>query len=163
MYMMRTGWWIALGTAGALVLVAAVLLPVTTSNPGAPNATCLWNLSELGRALNIYIGDYDEHLPSIGWADELRPYYKNEDMLTCPIVREVRQSEFGYAMNSAIMGIDAAKVKNPAKAVVFFETDALGRGVVANLAARNRVRHKGKSHVAYLDMQARAIPKEQEP
>lgn len=160
---MRKGWWIAIGTAGALVLVAAVLLPVTTSDPGAPNAMCLWNLKYLGRALNIYIGDYDERLPPTGWGGELEPYYKNEDMLTCPIVRKERQSEFGYAMNSEVMGIDAAKVKNPAKAVVFFETDALGRGVVANLAARNRDRHKGKSHVAYLDTQARAIPKEQEP
>lgn len=161
--MIRKGWWIAIGTGLVIVLSVVVLLPVTTHHPGAPNATCRSNLKQLGYALQIYMTDSDERLPPTGWAAELEPYIKNEDMLTCPIVSRDRKAKFGYAMNSEVMGIDAAKVKDPAKTVVFFETDALGRGVVANLAARNRDRHKGKSHVAYLDTQARAIPKEQEP
>lgn len=161
---MRKGWWIAIGVAGVLFLAAAIVFPILAkSTGGSPNVACRYNLKNLATALHIYMTDSDERLPATGWGDELRPYCKNEDMLTCPIIRKEKQSEFGYAMNSAIMGIDAAKVNDPAKTVVFFETDALGRGVVANLAARNRDRHKGKSHVAYLDMQARAIPKEQEP
>lgn len=160
---MRKRWWIAIATALVLLITVAVLLPVSTHHPGAPNATCMHNLKQLGFALQIYASDYDERLPATGWGDELKPFYKNEDMLTCPIVRKDKQSEFGYAMNSAIMGLDGSNVKDPAKTVAFFETDALGRGVVANLAARNPDRHKGKSYVAYLDTQARAIPKEQEP
>lgn len=162
---MRKRWWIAITTALVLLITAAIVFPIlaSTGGHGAPNATCLYNLKELGFALQIYASDYDERLPATGWGDELKPFYKNEDMLTCPIVRKEQQTAFGYAMNSEVMGIDASKVKDPAKAVVFFETDALGRGVVANLAARNRDRHKGKSHVAYLDTQARAISKEQEP
>jgi hypothetical protein len=161
---MRKGWWIVIGSAGALVLAAAIVFPILarTSHP-ATNVACQSNLRQIAASLSIYTSDYDERLPPAGWAEELRPFYKNEDMLTCPIVSRDRKAKFGYAMNSAVMGIDASKVKDPAKTVVFFETDALGRGVVANLAARNRDRHKGKSHVGYLDIQARAVPKEQEP
>ena len=161
---MRKGWWIAIGTASALVLVAAIVFPTlaSTHHP-AYNASCQSNLRQIGTALQIYLTDSDERLPPTAWGDELKPFYKNEGMLTCPIVSRDRKAKFGYAMNSAVMGIDASKVKDPAKTVVFFETDALGRGVVANLAARNRDRHMGRSNVAYLDSHVKPIPREQEP
>lgn len=157
----------AVGWGGGMtVLVAVVALfvfwPVYAGDGRShPKTQCLSNVKQLAVAMQIYMSDADERLPAHGWLPELVPYMRNEEPLTCP---EVLPAKYGYAMNVALMGIDGGKVKDPARAILFFETDALGRGVVANLAARNRDRHDGKgSNVSYLDSHAKSILKEDEP
>lgn len=156
----------AVGWGGGMtVLVAVVALfvfwPVYGGDERGPKTHCLSNVKQLAVAMQIYMSDADERLPAHGWLPELVPYMRNEEPLTCP---EVLPAKHGYAMNVALMGIDGVKVKEPARAILFFETDALGRGVVANLAARNRDRHDGKgSNVSYLDSHAKSILKEDEP
>jgi prepilin-type processing-associated H-X9-DG protein len=145
----------------SIALVAAVFFPVYAGDGRTRPTQCLSNVKQLAVGLQIYLTDSDDRLPARGWLPEMEPYLKNDDMLTCPLVPHGR---YGYAMNAALMGIDANTVKAPAKTPLFFETDALGRGVVANLAARNRDRHDGKgSNISYLDSHAKFILKDDEP
>ena len=53
---------------------------------------------------------------------------------------------------------------DPRKEVMAFETDALAKNVVMNLAGRNRNRHREKSsHVVYADTHARRIKAREKP
>lgn len=163
---MRAGKWGILETVGAMLLLAiafAVSYPIWRSaQPAAPKATCISNLKQLSTAVQIYLADFDDRFPRTGWADELFPYYKNADIHTCPTVRAEKGSSFGYAFHSTLLSAQLSKIGAPDKAVMFFETDALGRGVIANLAARTGERHKGRlvgSVVTYVETTTKFILK----
>lgn len=128
----------------------------------AIKTACLSNVKQLATALIIYSGEYGDRLPRAGWIPEIMPYVKNEQVLDCRLVAE-SEKRYGYAMNLAVMGAKLPATTNPEKTVLLFETDALGRGVVSNVAARNRVRHNRSTNVAYLDSHVKSIPKDREP
>lgn len=97
------------------------------------------------------------YLPKTGWVKQLTPtvryppdWTKEDDGIwSCPDVL-LQRKHGGYAMNFAVMGKRLADYEHPATTAMFFETDALGIDVIANLAARCG-RHNGGSLIAYLD------------
>lgn len=144
----------------ALALAAIILFPVFAQpSQNGHRPVCLSNLKQLSTAMLIYEFDFDDRLPLENWADAILIYLKHEDLLHCP-----QAAQYGYAMNMEVVG---AKVKEEdpkrARTVLLFDTDALGRNVVANLAARSRSRHKGGSNVSYLDARARWVPGDRQP
>ena len=150
---------------GLLVIFAtACVMSVFGNRPKriAIKTACLSNVKQLATALIIYAGENGDRLPRAGWIPEIMPYVKSEQVLDCPLVAE-SENRYGYAMNFAIMGANLPATPNLEQTVLLFETDALGRGVVSNLAARNRDRHNRSTNVAYLDSHARSIPKDREP
>lgn len=119
----------------------AIFIPVfRSSREVSPERKCLSQIKQLSTCMMIYIVDSDDLFPPKTWDAELKPYYKIDEILTCPEVKK-QKKEWGYAMNLAVMGVDTVKIADPSKRVMFFETDALARDVVANLAARSLTRH----------------------
>jgi prepilin-type N-terminal cleavage/methylation domain-containing protein/prepilin-type processing-associated H-X9-DG protein len=91
----RTGFTLIelLVVVAVIAILAALLLPVFTSaRARARQATCLSNLSQIGRAALLYAGDYDERLPSVlahrtlptDPGMTLQPYLANLDVWYCP-------------------------------------------------------------------------------
>ncbi|MDI9640942.1 prepilin-type N-terminal cleavage/methylation domain-containing protein [Kamptonema cortianum] len=77
-----------------IAILAAILFPVFARAKDAAKATtCMSNQRNLGLAMMLYLGDYDDHFPlaayptSTGfllWLDIIDPYVKNKNVWHCP-------------------------------------------------------------------------------
>ncbi len=133
-------------------LLCAILFPVFAQHKGSRRNPCISHMKQLGTGLQIYVSDFNEMLPVHGWYDEIMPYVKNEALFSCDKV-----PKWGYALNSEIAGRDSTKVPDPWSFPMLFETDALARDVIANLAARTRARHGRGSHITRCDTSTKYV------
>ncbi len=91
-----------------IVILAAILFPVfAAAREKARSVTCLNNMSQLGRAMMIYTGDFNERFPAVGeywhvkW-NRWRPDWI-EPCDRCPSVGYPKTgSLWGYTKNEAI-------------------------------------------------------------
>ncbi|HEY3328567.1 MAG TPA: DUF1559 domain-containing protein [Capsulimonadaceae bacterium] len=138
-------------------ILAAILFPVfATARAKARQTGCASNLKQLGLAAIQYSQDYDEWLPvgatcistgcsGLGWAGNLYPYVKTQEVFVCPEDATVpKPSSFNpawtfpgglktlsYAYNSAIPnlsgysrgGMSLVKYTSPARTVMVFEVE----------------------------------------
>lgn len=95
-------------------------------------------------------------MPLKNWTDSVAPYYKNHQLVTCPVVRK-SEKQFGYALNQAAVGINVLAVEETTKLPMYFEVDDLRKNAVADLAAQTFARHEGESIVAYMDSHAKKL------
>lgn len=139
----------------ALLAAALLLIPIYPGNKASIHKACISHLKQSGTMMQVYLADFDDRFPASNWADPMLPYLKQEEIMQCPLVVKSGK-KWGYAMNMEVMGKESKMLSNPT--VLFFETDALGRGVIANLAAQSRDRHKKTgSHVCYADSTVKFI------
>ena len=86
--MRRTGFTLIelLVVIAIIAILAAILFPVfAKAREKARQASCQSNLKQIGLAVTMYYGDYDETLPNrqaITW--KLSPYVKNTQLWRCP-------------------------------------------------------------------------------
>jgi prepilin-type N-terminal cleavage/methylation domain-containing protein len=78
-----------------IAILAAILFPVfARARENARRASCMSNLKQIGLGLMQYTQDYDEKLPYYnrtdpvtghgGWAYNLQPYIKSDQIFQCP-------------------------------------------------------------------------------
>lgn len=74
-----------------IAILAAILFPVfAQAREKARQTQCLSNGKQVGLALLMYAGDYDNHLPVYVWPESyivgarLQPYIKNQAIFKCP-------------------------------------------------------------------------------
>ncbi len=105
-----------------IAILAAILFPVfARAREKARQASCQSNLKQLGLALQMYVQDYDERMPSGGemfWHSSppsgfvgvvLQPYVKNWQIFVCPSVTGYantwirvgyHEASYGFNMNA---------------------------------------------------------------
>jgi hypothetical protein len=124
---------------------------------GSPHTLCLSNLKRIGTATQIYGLDYDNRLPLENWMDSTLDFGDGkDDRFNCPLLA-TEPKQYGYAMNAHVVGVDAFKVVDPSKTIACFDTDALNRNVVANLAAMSYSRHNNSCTVVRVDTSAKRM------
>ncbi len=131
--------------------------PILAARPASLHVQCLSNLKQLSTATAIYLSDSEEKMPLENWITLLQPYTKNSDIADCPEVAK-EGKHFGYAYKFGLSSRDVNKIEDSANTVLYFETDALAKDVVANLAARSKTRHEGRTMVSFLDTHAKRLP-----
>lgn len=146
-------WLTVLGVL--LVVLVYMFMPVSPDGHEPAGKTgCLSNMKQTATATAIYMGDHEERLPLENWMTSLMPFTRNRDMMGCPqVIRD--DKHFGYALKLWALGINVTKVEDPVHTVMFFETEALGESVVANLAARCARHTPTGSNVSFMDAHAR--------
>lgn len=137
-----------------IAILAAILFPVfARAREAARKTSCSSNLKQIGTAMMMYRGDYDEQMPLalfgdgsatftmpdnvstgnfLGWHHVLHPYVKNFGIFNCPSNRFAGTGtytgqasfNFGYGMNPATSGIADAFANRPADLIAF--ADARG-------------------------------------
>ncbi|MEQ1933040.1 MAG: hypothetical protein ABL962_04060 [Fimbriimonadaceae bacterium] len=131
--------------------------PILSAREASPHVQCLSNMKQLGTATAIYLADANDRMPLDNWMSALYPYTKNAAMMNCSeLVRE--DKHFGYAYKFGLSGLDSTLIKTPENTVLYFETDALAKDLVVNLAARTKTRHEGLSGVSFVDTHAKRLP-----
>lgn len=107
-----------------IAILAAILFPVfSQARAKARQAACLSNTKQLGMALSIYVGDYDETNVLNGylgggpqWPDLLQPYIKNDQILVCP----GSANKFNSSYNSGGKDYDGWTTNKPLRRKVTF-------------------------------------------
>lgn len=138
--------------AAIACILGYVFLPFLAQDRHPQRSRCNSHLKQLGISLIIYLSDNDERFPTTTWHDEIMPYAKNVNLFSCDAVKK-----WGYAFNRDLLGRDASKVPDHANFPMLFETDALAKDVVANLAARVKVRHGRGSYICRVDSGVRLV------
>lgn len=146
-----------------MVVATAIIFPILAGGETPTKVSCLSQMKQISTSTMIYAGDFDDRMPLDNWNIEVMPYLRNEALLHCPELQRIAEKQkakvinrYGYAMHLTVMGKRMNRVSP--KEIMLFETDALGAGVVANLAARNHTRHRKTSNVVYMDTSGKSIP-----
>lgn len=134
------------------VILCAVLFPVFAQQKGSRRNPCISHMKQLGTGFQIYVSDFSDMFPADGWYNEIMPYVKNDALFSCDKV-----SKWGYALNLEVAGRDSTKIPDPGSFPMLFETDALAKDVIANLAARTRARHGHGSFITRCDTSTKFV------
>lgn len=123
---------------------------------GVPKTQCISNLKQIATGMNLYVEANNGRFPKRTWVEEVKPRGSPNFSFTCPKVQH-DGGKWGYAMSYKLMGKEMSSVQNP-EVPMFFEIDALAKNVIANVEARARARHNGRSTVARLDTSTKTVP-----
>ncbi|RYZ83517.1 MAG: type II secretion system protein, partial [Proteobacteria bacterium] len=76
-----------------VTLLAAIIFPVAkTVRDSGRISSCASNLSQIGKAISMYVSDHNERYPLVGyvngctWVDSIYPYVKSTKVFICPSV-----------------------------------------------------------------------------
>jgi prepilin-type N-terminal cleavage/methylation domain-containing protein/prepilin-type processing-associated H-X9-DG protein len=110
-----------------LAILAALLFPVfAQAREKARQATCESNLSQIGKATQMYVEDWDETLPAAGhygrveesWRYQIETYVHNQDFDICPSDAGIGGADpdhlRSYALNAVLDGQSMQDVHDPA-------------------------------------------------
>ncbi|MFM7320497.1 MAG: hypothetical protein ACKO5K_03100 [Armatimonadota bacterium] len=142
---LRDGEWRIVGGNHMIGMLAqaaggnkAALAAFEASRSRARAVSCQLNGKQLILSTLMYCQDYDEVFPPRKWVEPLVPYFRNREVLTCPLDPP---GTVGYSLNPAVAGQPLSKIALMADTVVIYE----GRGGKLNF------RHDGKATVGFAD------------
>ena len=122
-----------------IAILAAILFPIfITAKKAGQRAQCLANVSQLGKSMLIYAGDYGGKIPrwwsidglGVTWDKAVFPYVKNTKVFTCPINKldingkKYPNGQLSYALTRWLRTCSAQMVEQapkPSAAVLLFE------------------------------------------
>jgi len=126
-----------------IAILAAILFPVfARAREKARQSSCLSNVKQLMLAVQQYVQDYDERVPSHGnwgavslhWSEQIYPYVKNPGVFGCPSAASASPTtedeidnyfnfSWNYYGNGALRWLKLAVIRRPAEALVILDND----------------------------------------
>jgi prepilin-type processing-associated H-X9-DG protein len=127
---------------------------VANANESVQMTACLDNLKQIALAMGMYNADYDRRFPvSANWTGVLTPYLKDTAVYHCPAAEG---SEWGYAMNKALISTTLPDMRTTPTTVVFFDSTLLRLDAVGGPEAiAARPRHRAGNNFTYADGHAK--------
>ncbi len=168
-----------------LALLAALYLPsLAKTLDEAHQETCVNNLRQMAKGVQLYIQDYDGRAPDPingsvwwWWSGETDYQCGNgalgrlvrakgiDGILLCPAARQEKdlwQPGLAYAHNKETDGLKFSTFRNPAKTVMFIDSNAyqIGRYDTPEWGGQGfpiRYRHSGKANTVFFDGHAAQV------
>jgi prepilin-type N-terminal cleavage/methylation domain-containing protein/prepilin-type processing-associated H-X9-DG protein len=125
-----------------IAILAAILFPVfARARENARRSSCQSNQKQIGLGFAQYTQDNDERFPGgiegtgqgAGWAGQIYPYVKSQQVYVCPSDDIPQATKMSYAANRNVLGTDGggiggamSRLNASAKTIMLFE--ARGRG-----------------------------------
>ena len=130
-----------------LAMLAAILFPVfARAREKAQQASCMSNVKQLELAALMYDQDYHQLPDGSRWCDEITPYIRNSAIFVCP---QGGGGPSDYAINSAVAGISATTITQPAAVVSIFDsTSGWNQQGGASIVAP---RHNNGANIGFVD------------
>jgi hypothetical protein len=144
----------------ALYVVASWLFPVRHGSEPAKNAESLWKVKQHALSLAMYCADHDDTLPRAEqWVDLSMPYSKNEEFYIDPLLVDRKPGEFGYAFFLPMSEVETAKVEQPDKMPMTFQSSDLSRNANGYLdLLPYRMQKRRTNIVSFIDSHAKSMP-----
>ncbi|MBC8065233.1 MAG: hypothetical protein H7Y17_10410 [Chlorobia bacterium] len=96
---------------------------------------CLQNLRALAAAQAMYSVDNMGSLPAADWMDASLPYLKkNVGAIGCPVARDKKNDDYGFAMNEAFVGKPMVVATSDGDTPLIFDSTLLSRNAVGPLS-----------------------------
>ena len=129
-------------------MLAAIMFPVfAKAREKARQASCLSNTKQIGLAMLMYAGDYDEVWPMRdNWCDAVYPYIRNREVFRCP---SAPQQDNGYAYNGSLNMLPVAVIPSPRETPLAF--DATGGWNAAGGRELLDFRHNNGANIVFGD------------
>lgn len=104
---------------------------------------CMQNLHALANAQSMYAVDNMGFFPGENWMDATLPYLKeNIGAIGCPIARDKKKDEYGFAMNEFFVGKPVVTAHSQENMPLIFDSTLLQRNAVGPLSTLpDRPRH----------------------
>lgn len=122
----RTIWIVVIailvgGGCLCLPIGAALLFPVLSqARLAAQETASLSNVKQLNLALQLYAGEWDDHLPRAdNWCKAISQGLDNKAFHD-PSLGTYQERPYGYALNEAAPGISLSSLTEPERAVLIF-------------------------------------------
>jgi hypothetical protein len=115
---------------------------------------CISNLKQVTLALQIYVEDYDGHLPgSPRWMDAVRPYTASSDVFQCPTARKDDPAAYGYAFERSLAGRALPNLMSSETKPMVFDSGWLYRSAAGPFKSAVCLpgRHNHKDAVGFAD------------
>lgn len=140
----------------ALLLTSMLAYPgvLVEARKKARETACTSNLKQIALAAMMFAQDYDDKFAfkPATFQKALLPYIKNEAVFRCPEhSKNGAVASPSYVMNSHLAGKAVARLKVPARTVLFFEATA----------GKMDFRHDGRAGVAFADGHVALVTPEQ--
>jgi prepilin-type N-terminal cleavage/methylation domain-containing protein/prepilin-type processing-associated H-X9-DG protein len=124
-----------------IAILAAILFPVfAKAREKARQSSCLSNLNQIGRAVMMYVQDWDGNYPLVhlgmpgepavhegenevgSWYDEIMPYLKSKDVFKCPSDPARDEAISSYSINGWFAyATSEGDFKKPAQTIMMAE------------------------------------------
>jgi hypothetical protein len=102
-------------------------------------------MKQLDLGLIMYANDFDESLPLANqWMDGIAPSVKSAIAFHSPAVEQLNESDYGYAMNSAIAGKSLTSFASPSTTYSLFDSTVLTRNATSPLTTLPQPPRYGK-------------------
>ncbi len=155
-----------------LAILAGILFPVfSRARENARRISCVSNLSQIAKSMQMYVLDYDQSYPPVltnddgsnGWSWELHKIAKSDAIFQCPSEKsDDSQGYFtDYWMNSKLLGLRESEVNFPTVTIFCGDGDAKAAGYSKPSAdpdygdwesnAEYAMRHLGGADYAFAD------------
>ncbi len=110
-------------------------------------------LRQLNLSLLNYASDNDDRLPLANqWMDATYPYNHDSTLYRSPLVERRNPTNFGYAFNIELVGIDLSTILDPSATPTLFDSTVLARNATALPSTMPApARYNGKNTVGYSD------------
>jgi hypothetical protein len=156
------GWTMAgMAAVSALVCGTALVMAPTGARrlqSQERRLSCAYNMKSLSQAVRMYAQDYGETFPPArGWCENLMPYVAEARPLRYPLVcPEATELACGYAYNAILTGLSLDSLADPARVVMFSESDVGWDAAGGPALLPAQPRHDGADNYAMAD--GRALP-----
>lgn len=146
-----------------LLVIGAIVFPVFSGSYSSIASTCLSNVKQSSLALILYTSDEnDRYPPRDFWMDATFPYSKNEGIWHCP---SVPKGVYGYAFDGALSGAKSAKLPDPARTPMVYDSvnpirnasDLCASLPLPGRHGRNREDQPGRNTVGYADGHVKSV------
>lgn len=113
-----------LGLVAVAAVGAAIFLPVTAGGDPPRQTHALSKVKQLGTALTLYLGDYDDVHPQLGQNLQhvLNPYVRNQTLFS---FKNEKGKEAPYMFNRNLTGLSAAKIPDLWNTVSLFLSETV--------------------------------------
>jgi hypothetical protein len=141
----------------SILVTAAMLLPaLARAKAKAQTINCLNNVKQLTLGVMVYANaNGDQCPPADTWCDAIRKNVGSEKVFLCAAASP--GSRCHYAFNRKLGGLSTAKITNPARTVMIFESDSGWNASGGSELMTQRSRHGRTWVVGFADGHAEAL------
>jgi prepilin-type processing-associated H-X9-DG protein len=142
-------------------IILAILYPVVETTRTHPSRSeCLSHVKQCMIAQLIYSDDYNGRLPPCtSWMDATQEYIKNDSIYHCPLIKDAKKDEYGYAMNVAVSSVKTTAYSKPDQVPVLFDSVLLARNACSGFYGFPEFEKRGTS-VGFADGHVKVLSKE---